>query len=844
MRKIFTSLCLTAMIMVSSVANAQDYSAKITSDPEDKYFSGSVTFDPTEVATKLGTDTASLHKLISDGGNVYLKTESGTSNSYTGNANEFWMNISGVAQGYSADGTCWFAGLYYNDKTTDAETNEVTEANISVNVGQMPNYFKKIYEDSDLNCTLLLKNGATEVSFAVNLHVNAAEKPKEIAAPTKLFAELEVLKEYAATLEFTEGKEYEGKTVSVDMSDIETVLGVDTTTIQGNLETILVTRQVVSVLDGTSYLLGDTVKAISEFNTDGWFGRYSEYDEATGNSTLLPQNAPHAHGADATFYLQSFKLSDYKLTATYGQYKNTMKAGDTDCVEVFIVNGKKAVKVKFTANVEAQKVYDFTEMTKVGSVDVEITADIDDNYATKSFTVDMAAVIEALGCTADDISDVYAFSAENEVSDNHTEGSGGYYFNEDGYIGDWGGSATFFVALGSLADGKYSIGQRSGKYTDIKENANVKTWLLFMYNDKYYVVNVSYTIKAPVEGEEVYGPKNLIATETISMQIKLSDSEWNYGTKTVLDLEKIKSQIGTEDFVLYTDKATTDETTSVTTLEFSKNYTCTPAPGFWYGTTTYENSEGQVVVDNAGWGTNSFGITYASGEITWYQYPGQRAAGDNYLADLYLVNSATGDYLKYNLYVEFVNEIIEYKNAGEEIAAFDMDNMTSGSNLEMSVSSEELNKIITSLGAADVTAFKESGKVLALKSVSSYQEIGYDNATYFDSYGYVVGEEDASAIVNLEVSLDDDVLTFYADYAGATEEIPVGAKAIIIFEYDSSIYTYTIRFTDSTDAIAGVENADATSKAIFNVAGAKTSSLQKGINIVKMSDGSVKKIMK
>lgn len=92
MKKFYFSILAFAMALfmcISTAARAQKYEVTVNSAPHNNYLSGGDKFAPADIAEVLGTDTATLHKLISDGGNVYISTTDGKSNVYTGNPNEF-----------------------------------------------------------------------------------------------------------------------------------------------------------------------------------------------------------------------------------------------------------------------------------------------------------------------------------------------------------------------------------------------------------------------------------------------------------------------------------------------------------------------------------------------------------------------------------------------------------------------------------------------------------------------------------------------------------------------------------------------------------------------------------
>jgi len=834
MRKILSSLCLTAVMLVSLVAKADNTVSASIAPTFSEYVVKSEAFDAAQVAEQLGlADTAALKALVTAGGAVQLRLEDGTySATYTGNTNEFWMNASATPQGYSADGTCWFVGMSYSEPEGE------TPASFDVYVGQMPGYFTSIYTESNLTATIAIVNGDKKVEYTCSLHVDAAVQASEIA---KTFSELQFVKEYNATVELTEGKQYEGKTLEVDMTDIYEALGIDQATLDATLSKVVCAIRANTDKDGVT-TLNDTLEVVNE--TDGWFGRYTTYDEATGSKSSFGNGQSYLKNwsGGCTVYLQNSALAEGKFTLSYGQYPNTMSAGNTDFAELYIVNGTKAAKLTVKIEVKAPDAIPFEEMTKAGEQNIEISVAIDDNYATKAFTVDMATLTEALGCTADDIDDIYSWAAEGNLSNNHTEVSGGFYFGEDGFISNWGSSSAFFVAKTSIADGTYTIGQMSGHYTAIQNDSTCTAQLIFMYGAKYYAVNIKYTVKAPAQGGEeiVY---TLKSNKSISIKI-VPGEEWAWGTTTALDLDYIESVIGTQDFKLYTDKAVKNEGED-TKLEWSDKYTCTPAPGFWYGVDTYENEEHQVVVDNAGWGSNSFGLTYASGNITWYQYPGQRTAGDAYLAYIYLVNTETGAYMRYAINVKYVTEVTpeaETTKTVEGIAYADPEEGVYASPLNM----DDLKAVFE---VEDVEILKEAATFLVAKSQSMFAQANYDRQYFFNANGYSVSETDESAVFMAGFRTNEDnenIIEIYGEVLdGAT--ISEDFVTYLAIEYNSKRIVFRISYTTDINKYTAIETVAAGTdcvKAIYSVTGAKLSATQKGINIIKMADGTSKKIMK
>ncbi|MBQ4380441.1 MAG: hypothetical protein II806_04090, partial [Bacteroidaceae bacterium] len=465
MKKIYSFFLMLALTCVST---AWAYDVNITSDPENNYFSGSQSFPIADIISGLGlADEEALAELVNNNDAVFIvPAEGGPSNTYTGNHNEFWMNTEGVAQGYGDEGTCWYAGIYYDPAGVDDETQEPYDSEFYVKVGQMPNFFKQIYTDSDLACVLRLYNGNGFLEFNVNLHVNAAPQPTEV-----YLSQLTIVADYTLPLNFTIGKSYEGKTYSATLEGVYEALGTTAEEFDAKASAQTYAQTVKTIIDAetqeTSYELIDSLSHPEDAAGGAWFGRYANFDEAAGKDIPLEINAPRAWAAGCTFYTQGITLAEGEYTIKSGQYPGTFTSTeDKDFTYLYLVNGDKAARIKVYVAMEEAPTIDPDAMTEVGSVNVEVSAVINDSYATKPFSVDMDAICEALGCTIDDIDDVYTMSNE-KISNDHNESSGGYYYNEEGVITPWGSSAAFFIGLSSLANGKYTVGQMSGHFTEI-----------------------------------------------------------------------------------------------------------------------------------------------------------------------------------------------------------------------------------------------------------------------------------------------------------------------------------------------------------------------------------------
>ena len=820
----------------------------ITSDPENNYFSGYAAFSPSEVAAALGLDVAGLQALIEAGGAVYLKTADGMSNAYTGNTNEFWMNNQGVAQNYNDDGTCWYVGLSYDPGV--GEDGETWPAEVDVVMGQMPDYFKYVYENSDLNCVIYLVNGDKQVQFNVTLHVNAAEKP-ELPDPVTNLSGLTIVADYELPLNFTQGKKYEGKEYSATLEGIYDALGTSAAALDAFVSDYTYTQVVkVDSVEGEAVYSYDDALQLPESASDGgWFGRYYNYDEVSATETYFC-NAPKTWGTgNNTFYVQNATLSDGKFSIVSGQFPGVLVAGDSDYSYLYIIYGDKAARVKVYVDVTEPEVVPFDQLVTVGELVFDVEQEANDNYNTKFITFDIADVLAKLGCeSANDVLE-YQYASDESFADVDTND---YWQNESGFSESWDNSSVCCAQLKpyTLAEGKFRLMMRPGRYTSITENVGpFPLKYALVYGSNIYKVTVNYTV-TPVKAVEV--EYTLKATEIISKQIVPGDS-WQYDTTTQLDMDYIASVVGTSDFVLYGEMySDSEDYTETNGIYWSKKTNCSDndekGAGFWYGETERENVEHQLVVTADGWtngGNNSFGFQLSSScVITWFQWPGTRQVGEEYTANIYFVNEDTGDYMKYILNVKYVEEETpEAETVGtEQITVEATDDLINADGvyvvtIDMAAAYEALG-----ITAADLDACT----VVAPKSQFTFAEYGPEQDILYNELGYVTTDEDAAVtIAQLITSAGYPQITIdpMDAYDALNSDEPTAVVVRVGIEYDGKRYVHEITLANSAyiTSINGVKTSTAAS-AIYSISGTKQNTLQKGINIVKYSDGTISKV--
>ena len=844
MKRFYTSIMALAIAFFGLMANAQ-YKVEVNSAPHDNWVSGGQNFDPTELATALGTDTAALHQAIVAENIVYRLDGDVKSNTYTaGDKNQWWMTLDGTPQDYGSE-AYWFAGLSYDEAALDSTlANDV----ISVYVGQMPGVFSQIYEPSALKCTILLIVGDKKVSFDVTQNVEAGV-PSSLTEPVKELSKLNIVKDYTLELNFILGKSYEGKTYTTTLDGIYDALGVGQADLDANVNAHILAQIVNTepVGDTEVYSLSDNLEIPNVAAADAWFGRYLNYDEANDVETPLTISCPKSWSAGCTFYTQNITLANGEFSIVSGQYPGTMTEGDTDYTYLYITVGDKSARVKVQAIV---KQLEATETETVGQKTISVKSPVDDNYATKSFTLDMEEIATALGCKTSDITEFYAYNQAGILDDTHTQSdqaNKGYFLSEDGKIVSWGSDAACYIGHSvseSVISGTFVIGQMAGHYTNIEEPSTITVPIVFWYETKIYVVNVEYTVEPVTVSEDI--KYELVAREPIYKEMTLS-SEWMYPTKTTLDLDYIEGKIGTKDFKLYTDKAQAGAEGEPATLVWSDAYSCDPKPGFWYGDATYTNEEGQVVVENAGWGSNSFGVSYSNGDLIWFQYPGQRSVGDSYLANLYLVNTENGKYLQYLLNVSFVEQETP---ESEDLGTIGDTIVVKPAELVEGVYTYTFDsqEIAETLGV-EIENMTDSISVYAFKSPLTRQALSLEESYFGDAEGYTLSEDKADEAVfgayvyaneNGGFSIDADVLDL-------TFEAKNEDKAVlrVAFEANGKRITYVIVLVSEDSPVVGISSAKAPqgrTSAIFNMGGAAVPNAYGNINIITV-DGVTKKVL-
>lgn len=247
---------------------------------------------------------------------------------------------------------------------------------------------------------------------------------------------------YVLTLNFKEGKEYEGIAVSAALDGVYDALGTTAADfdfaadaaagkVYTQTATVTVAENIVTAIE-----LNDELNDPAAASGGAWFGR-SVINPSDEEKPVM--SVPMSWGSKAqvagegdtktdlllcTFFLQNISLTEGTLTiGSTGQYPGVLKAGDADYTYLYIANGTKAVKVKVQANVAALPDVKFnsslsahTTMMTGKQVDIHV---VNGRDAVASVDVsDLITMLPTLGISVEDLNDVIAKMVVAEKADN------------------------------------------------------------------------------------------------------------------------------------------------------------------------------------------------------------------------------------------------------------------------------------------------------------------------------------------------------------------------------------------------------------------------------------------
>jgi hypothetical protein len=597
--------------------------------------------------------------------------------------------------------------------------------------------------------------------------------------------------------------------LEIDITEGLALLGVNTDALAPNISKAIYTKY-YKVTSEMQYAPDSFVNAYaySSAGAPGWW--YCRmYDEAT--ATYSQELAAYGWGADDFFFNEAFAFDAETnlLTSRIGQYPG-QSVGDTGYAYVYVVYGGKAIRIKYSLELEKAPTLPLEQMTQVGSVDFKVDHYIGGSGGT--FTLDLATIEELLGTSTIEFQ---VLADETSLSSNTTANRGGYWMTKEGYSIGWGVEGfAMYVEPDTQGDfTSFGYGFNDGAWT-LGDKSTVK--LYFHNGTQYYLVNLNVEIiEQPQISEDEF--ENV---ETIGLVYQFIPNAGDYplGT-TQLDMEYISGLLGEGTYKLYTLTAPTADSPSIMT----DSYNCDPKPGFWMNNSGETESYIGAWGGDASYGMGFTGGSVANGAIEWFNMPGGRVAGDEFYSTFFIVNMDNGKMVTLRINVKFVDTIVETEVVGEEslilVVADGEDPLYTAVNINA----------LTEAYGVDVDLLEVAADIKVLKTPTSFTADHND-----PGYGWYLNEngccieltnENEEAIMTTPVTLgyewyntEDAPLSFFTT-SGVMAVAPADGvvyRTKMAIEYDAKHYIYNISLMNQATA-TGIEKVEATTTKAGNV---------------------------
>lgn len=812
MKKITLKLkqLFAVVLMLSCIpANAQ-MKATLEQYAQSGYATVIAEFKLTEIATALETDTATLVAALDawydydeesgaeqPADMFFLKVGDELSSDYTqGSPGGFWINRDGTVGSWGA------GAVYYDYIWWD---NEENADYFAIELGQFPD---SLAAGATLNPTFVLQHGEKQATFDITYTVKPLPTMPE---PELEIAKLEIVGNAEVTVEQYPASNWSPDVVSVNLKGVAEKLGVETAI----FPTMFPGQLYQAYVEPTYGYKVDSLVAITV--NDGWGQVVMDKVEGDTLSEVCSVNWGNLSTDLKAYYTNgwSYDAETDTLSCNLGQYPGRMEAGDQLYSYVYIVYGSKAYVIKYNVNVveNPNSGGNIDEMTCVGTSVIRIEQEVYSSYETSSFSLNVDSIANLLGCTASDMT-YQAIDNKGALSTSSTANNGGYWMTQGGIICSWGDNAYMFVEPASSNDySKLNVGQMPGN-TAVGEEGTAKLYLTF--ENKYYEIDFTLAI---VEGKYVEQNFESVATRNYTIQQLLdTDYAWSEQTATI-PYAQIYELIGTSDPVLYA--LNIDSVAAKSGAVYTKDYSCTPHPGFWLNKESRRSAWGDA---NLLWGISGGYVSDSENYvINCIQLPGATATGDVYTGQFFLVNEETGKMITINLTYQIVETLVELEVVGDEYI-----------NLPVSIDDIEieydLTKVATALGLESVNALLFDGYYLkGLKADGTYTS-GVDAVGGGVTLG-TNGAADEYGSIGIYFSEDGTKICTYSN-----EDItaPFKAEGEIAFQVDNKIYKIHVTLYDTESYATGIESIVLDSNKsgkIYNLQGQEVVNPAKGIYI-------------
>ncbi len=596
---------------------------------------------------------------------------------------------------------------------------------------------------------------------------------------------------------------YETEECTVSVPGMDTLLGVEATDMEDWFE-----DAVYVAYNNANGIKVDSLQLL--YATDGWLQRTCEDWGELGAGDMLDECCASQWSGTVTYFIQDLYYNPATDVVSFnvGNYQGNIEEGDELYADLYVMNGAKAFVIRHNLLcVEAPAGGGPESMTKVGEQVIEITQYPTADYSYSYIYPNLDEAAALLGCDASNLS-LNALSNATTFATYSTANQGGWWFDENGYVANWGSSPVFIEPEEA---GEYSA-LHIGQMPDLCDEGDVYNIPLYLvYGDSYYLLSITLTIipETPID----WGGAESVSTTTLTIRQEL-DADYVFSASAGIAFSKIEEAIGITDPTLV-GELTPEEALENDGVQYTKDYTCTPYPGFWLTQSGYVTSWG----DNSYWGM-SIAYEGSSEELLFNccQFPGLTVDGDTYNGTFYLLNPESMKMMTVKL-TYIIGHVTEYENVGDE----DMAVPVSEEECELSFNQDE---ILEALGATE--------------------DEFYSSYCMCASYGYtstVTPQEGLSFdLTGACVANGEGLFGFWIEngkmYTYAQEDIPEGTNITVTVYIQLNERQYTLNITfmtpDGYDEYLGVEGVEAdttASAAVYDLSGRRVAEMRKGIYI-------------
>lgn len=766
-------------------------------------------FNLTEVATQLGTDTATIVNALVEGAvnrdetKMFLLQDAEDPtvlyDTYTAIGFGFWMTTESKPINWGVEGFAWYTQL-----EVDAE-----EDGLYLFVG---NNGDAVKVDDVLKATFVLKYNDKEATFAIDMTI-IAPPTFDLPEPELQISKLTVVAEKEFAITQIANNVYKADQVTVDLTGVAELLGTTDETLAGAIGEI-----VYGVKAGWEFADQKADSLTNAFTAGAlgfWFNRLGDGESYVTDECVVGDWG----GSGCAFFAEAFAYNaeSKTLTASLGMFPGVTEV--TRYADIYLVVGNKAAKVRLTLTVEPVPTLPLSQMTKVGEETVELERTPTAGYTPGYFSVDADAIAEKLGCEPADL-EMVLLASDEESLQNWGETDG--WMTETGTATNWGNGNVICIKYpsGLNADGSYGNFEMCQEAA--LENGAVYTTPIYLkYQNSYYVLTVVTTIK----GKE-FNPDDFDSVAERNLSIKANNlSVYEIPSKVSIPLNDLETLLGTTSPTLYGQKKTEDG------FSYSDEYSCDPKPGFWMSNDGYVSTWNSANTD--------WGVTYASGVFTFWQMPDKLVVGQVYAGTVYLRNDETGKMITVNLSVtctdEYIAPDVKLEQVGSESVAVGMETVNDATSGELEL---DLTKMIEALELSadedDLYDFFSSGSKCLVGENASGEwaaPMSIEEGQYFDVQGKVVADiNDQNFYVYLEYNGGETAMLYVDGVDPVAEGEAVMLK--IGFVNGNNVYAFYVTLMNEEDltgiSTAKVTNADGQ---IYDLSGRKVVKAQKGVYI-------------